>query len=161
MYSNEQNGPNDVSGYLPSHDKTNSTIVVWTGETYVLYGKLLKDGKYISDSRIFICPSDVHFASGVPENVGISGATAKGSYQQWSSADGAPETNNADPNSPLVADMYGKTATVNKTNHSGISVIFLDGHTEFIVVPYPWRISHNPPDTAWKQVLEKKYEPIP
>jgi prepilin-type N-terminal cleavage/methylation domain-containing protein/prepilin-type processing-associated H-X9-DG protein len=120
MYSN------DNSGNYPGYTDSTTTSVTELNSIGKLYDA------YVSDRKIFKCPSD----SGVTEANVLTLTTTNTSFTISTCSYGYDDnhTNIDDPGTAMVADARGTSSTNNLSdNHNtkGQNVLYLDGHVEW------------------------------
>lgn len=98
---------------------------------------------YVSDNRIFKCPSDVTVTNAT--NAGMSPATADDSFDQTECSYGYDFTHTQadDAGVALASDRppVNPNAIANSPNHNGRgqNVVYIDGHVEFVNSPLAGR----------------------
>ena len=126
MYANEN------SELFPSD-------TAYAGASPAMRGLNLLYDTYISDKRVFNCPSDTQVDA--QSNAGMSPFTANDSFDKDECSYGydRAHTQADDADVALVADRPPATpsATANTTNHNarGQNIVYVDGHVEFIISP--------------------------
>ena len=126
MYANEN------SELFPSD-------TAYAGASPAMRGLNLLYDTYISDNRVFNCPSDTQVDA--QSNAGMSPFTANLAFDKDECSYGydRAHTQADDADVALVADRPPATpsATANTTNHNarGQNIVYVDGHVEFIISP--------------------------
>jgi len=133
--------------------------LLWNGEDYVLYGRLLqRNGRGLA--RAFFCPSSSEFRPDASEtgvqNLGVTGKITAGAYYTRSPLQGGP-TRMPTETRALVADWYD--GVTGQGNHKGgVDVLYSDGSVRFAPVPKLWRVSDS---NAWAQVDSSSVAAVP
>jgi len=127
--------------YANENSETFPSDTAYGGASPAMRGLNLLYDTYVSDNKVFNCPSDttVTAATNAGMSTSTSGGTEAFSQTQCSYGYDRTHTQADDADVALAADRPPATpsATANTANHNGRgqNVVYVDGHVEFVNSP--------------------------